>query len=191
MSLPRRKPAGGLHTARGGGTWDRATARGWSAGSEPSRVHPQESHASSVPGAGPGRRDQHVPPRYPGVCSRSKCADAHGGGTFGSRGCSRWDPTFLGIPAAPRRRPQTLRFLQVAKRLEAGGSWSGAGRLGRTAPCPGRAPLQRCGAAPLRRGRLQGCSTPYLLSEPHVEKRVGRRTRAHVLPQLRKVRIWC
>lgn len=191
MSLPRRKPAGGLHRARGGGTRDGATARGWSAGSEPSRVHPQESPASSVPGAGPGQRDKHVPPCYPGVCSRSKCAGAHGGGTFGSRGCSCWDPTFLGTPAAPRRRPQTLRFLKVAKRLEAGGLRSGAGRLGRTAPGPGRALLQRCGAAPLRRGRLQGCSTPYLLSETHVEKGVEKRTRAQVLPQLRKVRIWC
>lgn len=98
----------------------------------------------------PSRRGDHVPPGCPEFAGGSECAGAHGvngGGGFGSRGCSRWYPTFLRTPGRTPAPTPDSAVPQSCQEAE-GGRRLGGGQTLPPSPRPGPAVPQRCGGAP-------------------------------------------
>lgn len=119
--------------------------------------------------SGRSRRGAHVPPGCPEFAGGRDVRALMGctaGGGFGSRGCSRWYPTF---PRKPGRTPAPTpdsAVPQSCKDAECG-RWVGAVDSA-SQPLPGR-PCRSAAAGPP--------PPRYLLSEPDVVEGVGRGTR--------------
>lgn len=99
--------------------------------------------------SGRSRRSDHVPPGCPELEGGRHVRTLTGGTGTGQElwipGLHRWYPTFLSAPGEPPRGPQTLQFLKVAKRPNAGGGWGAADSPPSPLPLP--AVPQRCGGA--------------------------------------------
>ena len=180
----RGKPARGLHEARGGGT---------------RTVRPRGAAAKALDAPGPargsgswsgrGRLGDRVPPRPPRVRRRFECAGAHGGGL----GIPRLQSLGPNFPSHTLQQPRPDPGVCSSSKLQRGQRRQrvrGGRGPGRTAPCAAW-PCSSAAAQPPPPGRLRGCSTAYLLSEPLAAEGGRRRARAQVLPPLREVRLRC